>query len=94
MATDSTRIGLPAVPYGGPRVFGGYNRRVNPVSRHADSTPDIEERLIQKWRGMSAEQKLTISMSMSQAVRNSHSPASGSVTLRPSRASKYSDLRS
>jgi hypothetical protein len=42
---------------------------VNPVSRHADSTPDIEERLIQKWRGMSAEQKLSISMSMSQAVR-------------------------
>ncbi len=42
---------------------------MNPVSRHADSTPDIEQRLIQKWRGMSAEQKLTISLGMSQAVR-------------------------
>jgi hypothetical protein len=42
---------------------------VNPINGHGDSTPDIEERLIHKWRGMSAEQKLTISLRMSQAVR-------------------------
>jgi hypothetical protein len=36
----------------------------------ADSSEDAERRLVEGWRAMSAEEKLVLSLSMTQAVRD------------------------